>query len=118
MVFTYYLSFLHRDQETQQSSFPSSYRDSNVNYQILSVIKQKGKSQDKGYKKTKHAKFSKKRTFLPLDTSAYQRIRNACFSENWRALFSCNLCLKIRPFFLITAKARLYGRISSFLKFS
>ena len=74
-------TFSYGGQETQQHSSRSSYRDSNVNYQILSVIKEKDESQDKGYKKTKHAKFSKKRTFLPLDTSAYQKIRNASFSE-------------------------------------
>ena len=32
----------------------------------LSVIRQKGESQNGGNKKTKHAKFSEKRTFLTL----------------------------------------------------
>ena len=33
---------------------------------ILSVIRHKGESQNGCYKKTKHAKFSEKRTFLTL----------------------------------------------------
>ena len=32
--------------------------------QIASVVRQKGESQNGGFKKTKHAKFSEKRTFL------------------------------------------------------
>ena len=35
-----------------------------VNTFSLSVIRQKGESQNGGNKKTKHAKFSEKRTFL------------------------------------------------------
>ena len=50
---------------------------------ILSVIMQKGGSQDGQDKKTKHAKFYEKRTFLYiLNTCAYQRIRNTHFAEN------------------------------------
>ena len=54
-----------------------------------SVIRQKGESQNRCFKKTKRAKFSEKRTFLPpppplirTRTCAYQGVRNACFSEN------------------------------------
>ena len=36
-----------------------------------SVIRQNGKSQNECFKKTKHAKFSKKRIFLPPDTDTY-----------------------------------------------
>ena len=38
---------------------------------ISSVIRKKGKSQNRCFKKTKHAKFSEKRTFLPPDTHTY-----------------------------------------------
>ena len=55
-----------------------------------SVIRQKGESQNGCFKKIKHAKFSKKRTFLtPLirtGTCAYQGVRNVRSSEN---LASC-----------------------------
>ena len=40
-------------------------------YINTSVIRQKGKSQNRCFKKTKHAKFSEKRTFLPPDTHTY-----------------------------------------------
>ena len=46
-----------------------------------SVIRQKGESQNGCFKKTKHAKFSKKRIFLTR-TCAYQGARNIRFSEN------------------------------------
>ena len=37
---------------------------------------QKGKSQNIGYKKTKHAKFSEKQTFLLLDThTSYEGVK-------------------------------------------
>ena len=38
---------------------------------ISSVIRQKGESQKRCFKKAKHAKFSEKRTFLPPDTHTY-----------------------------------------------
>ena len=38
---------------------------------ISSVVRQKGDPQDGGIKKTKHAKFSRKRIFLPPDTQRY-----------------------------------------------
>ena len=55
-----------------------------------SIIRQKGKSQNGFYKKTKHAKFSEKRTFFtPLIRTracAYQGVRNVCFSEHLSCL--------------------------------
>ena len=51
---------------------------------ILSVIRQKGESQN-GRNKTKHTKFSEKRTFLPPDTHTYlcvSGVRNVRFLEN------------------------------------
>ena len=74
----------------------------------MSVIRQKGKSQDGCFKNTKHAKFSKKRAFLTSDTltktgvsrkqstpnsCAYQGVRNVRFSEN----LACFIFLK-HPF--------------------
>ena len=50
-----------------------------------SVIRQKGESQNGCFKKTKHFKFSEKRTFLtPISTCtcAYQEVRNVRFAEN------------------------------------
>ena len=44
---------------------------------ITSVIRQKGESQNGYFKKTKHAKFCEKRTFLMC---AYQEVRNVCLS--------------------------------------
>ena len=46
-----------------------------------SVIKQKDESQNWCYKKTKHAKFSEKRTYL-TPWYAQTRVRNVRFSEN------------------------------------
>ena len=61
--------------------------------QLSSVIRQKSESQNGCFKKTKHVEFSEKRTFLTpryadVRTCAYQGVRNVCFSENWRVLFS------------------------------
>ena len=53
-----------------------------------SLIRQKGKSQNSGYRKTKHAKFSEKRTFLT---------RWYVHRKIWHALFFCNHRFKIRP---------------------
>ena len=41
---------------------------------ILSVIRQKGKSQNECFKKTKHTKFSEKEHFLPLDTHTFMSV--------------------------------------------
>ena len=56
-------------------------------HQITSVIRQKGKSQNGCFKKTKHAKFSEKQTFL---TPWYAHVR-----VSWKARF------EIRPFALL-----------------
>ena len=56
----------------------------------LSVIRQKGESQNGGKKKTNHAEFSEKRTFLTPEyfvKCAYQGVRNAHFRKIWRVLF-------------------------------
>ena len=58
------------------------------------VISQLGESQNGGNKKTKHAKFSEKRTFLPR----YAHVR---FFGKFRVLFSCYLRFKIRLFALL-----------------
>ena len=51
----------------------------------LSVLGRQGESQNECYKKTKHAKYSEKGTFLTpwcAQPRAYQGVRNACFSQN------------------------------------
>ena len=50
-----------------------------IHFINLSVIKQKGESQNGCFKKAKHATFSEKRTFT---SCAYQGVRNVRFSEN------------------------------------
>ena len=71
----------------------------------LSVIRQKGESRNGCFKKTKHFKFSEKRTFLtPLirtRTYVYQGVRNIFFRKIWRALFSWNTHFEIYPFALL-----------------
>ena len=57
--------------------YKSSWLFTTANYQIaqtnLSVIRQKGKSQKGGIKKTKHPKFSKKQTFpIPWYPSPFE----------------------------------------------
>ena len=73
-----------------------------VSVLISSVIRQKGKSRNGCFKKTKHVKFSEKRTFL---TPWYVRVRIrgyeiSVFRKIWRALFSWNTCFEIRCFAL------------------
>ena len=66
------------------------------------VIRQKGKSQNEGNKKTKHAK---NEHFLPTDA----RIRGydmLVFRKFWRALFSCYLCFEIHLFVLLTFSSK------------
>ena len=62
-----------------------------------SVMRQKGESQNGCFKKTKHVKFSEKRTFFTRwyahDTSAYQGVKNVRFSE----ILTCFVFLK-HPF--------------------
>ena len=66
-----------------------------------SVIRQKGESHIECFKKTKHVKFSEKRTFLtPWYAHAPVGIRGYdifVFREIWRALFFWNTCFEIRP---------------------
>ena len=57
----------------------------------LSVIWQKGESQNGGNKNTKHAKFSEKQTFF---TFGY-------FRKIWRALYSRYRRFEIRPFAIL-----------------
>ena len=57
------------------------------------VIRQKGESQNGCFKKTKHANFSEKRTFLTrwyAHVRVEQGVRNVCFSEN----LACFVILK------------------------
>ena len=66
--------------------------------------RQKGESQSRCFKKTKHAKFSKNEHFLPpehIRTCAYQGVRDVRFSEICRAFFSWNTRFEIRPFALL-----------------
>ena len=58
---------------------------------ISSAIRQKGKSQNGWFKKTKHVKFSEKQIFLT--PCAYQGVKNVRFSEN----LTCFVFLK-HPF--------------------
>ena len=67
-----------------------------LGHQKSSVIRQKRRSQKRCYKKTKHAEFSEKLTFL-MRTCAYQGVKNVCFSEN--ALFSSSTLFEIRLLF-------------------
>ena len=75
----------------------ATYTQSRANV-ITSVIRQKGESQNGCFKKTKHVKFSEKRTFL----TSWYGVRNVRFSEN----LTCFVFLKHpfwdSPFCLIT----------------
>ena len=57
--------------------------------------KKKGKSQNGGYKETRHSKFSEKETLIPLDTHTCVCVSRGkkypFFRKIRRALFSCNL---------------------------
>ena len=68
------------------------------------VIRQNGESQNRCFKKTKHAKFSEKRTFLtPWYAHVSVRIRGQemfVFQKISRALFSCKHPLWDSPFCL------------------
>ena len=69
----------------------------------LSVISQKGESQNGCFKKTKHATISKKPTFLTL---WYARVRISgsemfVFRKIWCAMFSWNTGFEIRSFALL-----------------
>ena len=70
-----------------------------------SVIRQKGESQNEGFKKTKHAKFSAKQAFLtswhPHVRVRIRGVRNVCFQKIYPALFSWNTRFEICPFALL-----------------
>ena len=55
------------------------------NIYILSVIRQKGKSQNGCFKKTKHAKFYEKRTFL---SPSHAHVSTA--TKKWQTLLYCH----------------------------
>ena len=70
-------------------------------------VRQKVESQNGGNKKTKHAKFSEKLTFLTPQrrtrTCAYQWVKNVRFFRKiWRVLFFCDLRFEICLFCRIT----------------
>ena len=67
----------------------------------LSVIRQKGESQNGGDKNTKHAKFSPKRIFsTPLCVSGGKKI--LVLLKILHTLFSCNNPFEICPFAIFT----------------
>ena len=85
-----------------------------------SVIRQKGESENVCFKKTKHAKFSQKRTFLTHDTHMYMClsvVRNVCFSEN----LACFVFLKHpfwnRPFALLPTIKAIEQKITVGMKY-
>ena len=92
----------------QTSSRSQVRKDFHGKFNRSSVIRRKGEPQKRCFKKTKPAKFSKKRTFLtPWYAHIRVRIkgvRNVCFSESWRALYPRNTHFEIRPFALLLAR--------------
>ena len=68
---------------------------------ILSVIRQKGKSQNECFKKTKHTKFSEKEHFLPLDTHTFMSVlggKNCSFLGKFGVLlYTWNTRFEIGP---------------------
>ena len=72
-----------------------------------SLIRQKGECENGCFKKTKHAKFFKKRTFLTpwyahVRTCAYQGVRNVRFLENLAYFIFLKHPFWDSPFCLIT----------------
>ena len=63
-----------------------------------SVIRQKGESQNRCFKKIKHAKFSEKRTFF---TPWYAHVRDKAKGRISKRVFSWNTSFEIRPFALL-----------------
>ena len=60
-----------------------------------------GEYQNGCYKKTKHAKFSEKRTFLPPDTHTYVCVsggKKYSFFGKFGELCFLNTCFEIHPF--------------------
>ena len=87
---------------------PSVQRSIRPLWNKSSVKRQKGESQNGCFKKTKHAKFSEKRTFL---TRWYAQVRvhirgleMYVFRKIWCALFSWNIRFEIHPFALLPMK--------------
>ena len=92
----------------------------NVSLQIITqgacllVIRQNGKSQNRCYKKTKHAKFSKKKRTFFISWYAHARVRfrgvrNVRLSENLACCFLVTLILRLAllPFYQQTGPSRL-----------
>ena len=73
-----------------------------------SAIRQKGKSQNGCFEKTKDAKFSEKRTFfyplIRIHVAVSGGKKMFVFRKIWRALFSWNTRFEIRPFALLLTK--------------
>ena len=87
-----------------ESTIWSAIHDGAFCENSLSVIRQKGKSQNGCFRKTKHAKFSEIRTFV---TPWYAHVcisgsEMFVFWEIWRALFSWNPRFEINPFAILT----------------
>ena len=83
-----------------------------------SVVRQKAESQNGCSKKTKHAKFSEKLTFLTPRTPAYWGVRNVCFLKIWLALFSWNTCFlrfALLPYYRRFFNFHIFPLMSSFL---
>ena len=95
-------------------------------FHISSVIRWRGESQNGCFKKTKHGKFSKKRTFLtPLYVSehflppythrcAYQEVRNVRFQENLTCFVFLKTRFEIRSFGLLPTILRIQNKIRRF----
>ena len=65
--------------------------------------KSKGRILNRFFKKTKHVKFSEKRTFLTKEMFVFLKI--------WRALFSWNTRFEIRSFALLPARITKFIRV-------
>ena len=80
------------------------------------VIRQKGKSQNGCFKKTKRAKFSEKVTFLTLPSASFGVF--SCisgwemfvFQRIWRAVLSWNTRFEVHPFALLPTKSNFKER--------
>ena len=83
-----------------------------------SAIRQKGESQNRGNKKTKHSKFSEKLLFLtPWDTCVYVSWGKKCFffGKFGVFFFSCYLCFEIRPFALSQTYWTINNRVQAII---
>ena len=75
---------------------------------MSSVMRQKGESQNGGNKKVKHAKFSKKRTFLTPWYAHVQGVRNIRFSGNLACFVFLKQSFWDSPFRRITNGVQFY----------